>query len=96
MKNCIYYKKVNEFVMLTDRTHRCTHPKHPLKGKDSKVQDAAVLHFAKDKVASICLKGGHDCSIASISLDGTKKCPYCAEKILAEAKLCKHCRSTLD
>jgi TM2 domain-containing membrane protein YozV len=27
---------------------------------------------------------------------GTKKCPHCAEKILAEARKCKHCGEFLD
>lgn len=27
--------------------------------------------------------------------DATTRCPYCAEEILAAAKLCKHCRSPL-
>jgi len=36
------------------------------------------------------------CKSCGQNLCVMKECPYCAEKILAKAKKCKHCGSSLD
>lgn len=43
----------------------------------------------------IIKKSDAPASLSTDTLTNTKQCPYCAEKILAEAKVCKHCNREL-
>ncbi len=43
-----------------------------------------------------CLCGYKKYSEKSAEPEATKKCPYCAETILIDAKKCKHCGELLD
>jgi hypothetical protein len=40
--------------------------------------------------------GNIDAISEEIASRNSKKCPMCAENVLSEAKICKHCGSSLD
>jgi predicted amidophosphoribosyltransferase len=75
---------------------RCPKCQVPLSGNDT----AASLPAVDDSrtVALIAaLKSGQPISSVPQEVSGTtKKCPYCAETILTDARKCKHCGEFLD
>lgn len=57
----------------------------------------AIIHafVLKPKTASTAANEGGN-TANTLSAEGTKKCPYCAETIKAEAKICRFCGKELE
>jgi hypothetical protein len=56
----------------------------------------AIIHACvlKPKASSTTMNGSGNTK--NISAESTKKCPYCAETIKAEAKICRFCGKELE